>query len=829
MRRLATDQKYRQVLMLYLSKPLATRDGLSLLVGAEDPEIAATYTESDKLFVLDKARHLHAALRIMVMNTEENRPITWHRCCELSSELHFNQYTGRTIMKWYLQLHERPASSKNGVVLKWLRSSRGRISRSAKSPFSEDESLMVQFKSWARSDLETMTVKRAQTWVNQTLLRDWSAQDLNNSKILYPVSMNIAARWMLEAGFKYERHKKSYYVDRHEDTDVLADRNKYIAEFFEEELLEHCWIQLSKRVYLKNKHSKSLSALKMKTTIKQETKAKDTTDVSAAVTKYLDTKAYHFRNEDGEDIVEVHADWLYCYGDDKKLPNGILPLPKYGGNLSVRKPENVKPRVPFGQDEAIFRSSQLNESCWAIDGQQTLRTKSMGVGRMVSALCSREFGFGLDLSVEELDRVNERRRNHKYGDEDAAIYLLGSSDKKDLEASPFVRYLEYGKGKDGYWSYNHMVLQLEDCTDVFKVLYPEFDIVFELDHSSGHDKEKADGLTTTQSMLGWEHGGKQRSMRDSELNAHNTGTVRHGRCIPVGHIQARNFTINDLPPVLKPLCPKFATPTGKTVTRELTVPEMKARLEKEKLNSDGKRQVLVQRCTEAGLPVLLTYPVMSPGYVGQPKGAAHIAFERGFFDESLKLPNGKKVSFAGSKLPEAEQAAAALNTVAEEAVVDHRKKKKPKVRRDKETSVREILKGCEDFANETPQLEFIAQKHLGAFIRLTPKCHPEIAGRGIEYAWGYAKLRFRCGINDAVASHLEENVKEALSRELLTINRIRKFARKARDYKLTYSYLVALADGEDASAAKGRIEHLTKLFKQHRSALDADYKFIADC
>jgi hypothetical protein len=72
-------------------------------------------------------------------------------------------------------------------------------------------------------------------------------------------------------------------------------------------------------------------------------------------------------------------------------------------------------------------------------------------------------------------------------------------------------------------------------------------------------------------------------------------------------------------------------------------------------------------------------------------------------------------------------------------------------------------------------------------------------------------------------------MKAALSREVLTINRIRKFARKARDYKLTYSYLGALADGEDASAsAKGRIEHLTKQFKQHRSALDADYKFIAD-
>ena len=239
-----------------------------------------------------------------------------------------------------------------------------------------------------------------------------------------------------------------------------------------------------------------------------------------------------------------------------------------------------------------------------------------------------------------------------------------------------------------------------------------------------------------------------------------------------------NFRVDDLPPVLRPLCPKFSTPTGKTMTRDLTVPELKASLEAEKLNSDGKRQVLSQRCIEAGLPVKLAFPVMKPGHAGEPKGAAHIAFERGFFDSSLKLPNGKKVSFAGSRLQEAE--ATELNVADEAAastVIDHRKKRKTKVKRDKETSVREILKRCEDFANETPQLEFIAQKHLGAFIRLTPKCHPEIAGRGIEHAWGYAKLRFRRGINDAVASHLEENVKAALSHEVLTINRIRKFAR----------------------------------------------------
>jgi hypothetical protein len=59
------DQSYRKELMLYLGKSLAMRDGLSLLLGAEDPEIAATYTDSgDKLFVLDKARQFKCVMQV---------------------------------------------------------------------------------------------------------------------------------------------------------------------------------------------------------------------------------------------------------------------------------------------------------------------------------------------------------------------------------------------------------------------------------------------------------------------------------------------------------------------------------------------------------------------------------------------------------------------------------------------------------------------------------------------------------------------------------------------------------------------------------------------
>jgi hypothetical protein len=39
---------------------------------------------------------------------------------------------------------------------------------------------------------------------------------------------------------------------------------------------------------------------------------------------------------------------------------------------------------------------------------------------------------------------------------------------------------EYGTNGDGYWVYEHMVLQVEDCMDCLTVLYPEHDLVTHL-------------------------------------------------------------------------------------------------------------------------------------------------------------------------------------------------------------------------------------------------------------------------------------------------------------------------------------------------------------
>ena len=123
-------------------------------------------------------------------------------------------------------------------------------------------------------------------------------------------------------------------------------------------------------------------------------------------------------------------------------------------------------------------------------------------------------------------------------------------------------------------------------------------------------------------------------------------------------------------------------------------------------------------------------------------------------------------------------------------------------------------------------MKYILNK-LGIRLLLTPKCHPEIAGRGIEYAWGYSKLRFRFKFNNGLAKDLTKNVEKSLDTKVLTKNRVRKYARKAREYKLTYSLFSHFGSSQTATAIKSDIEYITKVFKVHRSAIDADHGFIA--
>ena len=94
-----------------------------------------------------------------------------------------------------------------------------------------------------------------------------------------------------------------------------------------------------------------------------------------------------------------------------------------------------------------------------------------------------------------------------------------------------------------------------------------------------------------------------------------------------------------------------------------------------------------------------------------------------------------------------------------------------------------FLKKCSNFKNETTELVYIIDL-LGAILILTPKFHPKITGRGMEYYWGYARLHYRCGVNDTIANNLKANSIQTLDRDMITINRVGRFARKIRQHNI---------------------------------------------
>lgn len=129
---------------------------------------------------------------------------------------------------------------------------------------------------------------------------------------------------------------------------------------------------------------------------------------------------------------------------------------------------------------------------------------------MVSSFCCHELGFGFPMSKPLLETIIQQHENQNYCDEKAGIEIHGSPKKQKLISTPFTRCIEYVNNKEGYWNYNHMVLQMEDCVQVLKHLYPQFEYVFIFDHLNGHNRMKPNGLNLNKISVCY--GGKQPTM-----------------------------------------------------------------------------------------------------------------------------------------------------------------------------------------------------------------------------------------------------------------------------------------------------------------------------
>jgi hypothetical protein len=205
----------------------------------------------------------------------------------------------------------------------------------------------------------------------------------------------------------------------------------------------------------------------------------------------LSNKKGYRVEKDNETYYKYHLDDHIIFQDEC---TSLL----FGGNLSMRKPTNKKPALIFSQDECIFKQYLINGKTWCImsDGTKPLLSKDEGQGLMVSAFTSHYLGFGLNISLSQLDEINiiMRGKGKMYLDESAAKMKNGTSQKRYLKTSPFVQHLRYGANADGYWTYEAMVLQMEDIVDCLIVLYPSYDYILLFDHSNVHDKKQPNGL-----------------------------------------------------------------------------------------------------------------------------------------------------------------------------------------------------------------------------------------------------------------------------------------------------------------------------------------------
>ena len=143
--------------------------------------------------------------------------------------------------------------------------------------------------------------------------------------------------------------------------------------------------------------------------------------------------------------------------------------------------------------------------------------------------------------------------------------------------------------------------------------------------------------------------------------------------------------------------------------------------------------------------------------------------------------------------------------------------------KDPKMNIDHVLGQLPDFKNECTALQHTVQKR-GHILVLSPKFHPEVAGVGMEYSWGMSKLKFRRELNDEVPKNLHQNILASMCRqEILTLSRIRRFARRTRDYCRAYLKLEKDAAGIES---KDSIEKMRKTCKAHRNIIDMEPGFI---
>ena len=376
-------------------------------------------------------------------------------------------------------------------------------------------------------------------------------------------------------------------------------------------------------------------------------------------------------------------------------------------------------------------------------------------------------GFGCKVPLEKFEEFNLERQRQAL---------------EPLTEQAGLRLIDPQRAKHGTWKIEHMIAQVGELHALLNFAYPQFQHFFEVDNSANHGAHKPDGLSITGINVGY--GGEQRDLRDTVLTAgcigphpavftHVTEEGEEATVDPklkVGDTQCRHFKEEDLPPYYE-----MAKADQCHMEGQKFAPREDVVIEGVTMKKRGRKR---------GEEVAELQKVI-PGYVGKQKGKRHYAWETGWIDPAKKMVESVKYND-----PE----------------------------RGQDCSIDAALMKREDFQNEVTALGELIRS-CGGVLKMSPKGHCELAGAGIEYCFGKSKTHFRRNKKARTIPNFESLVLESLSGEVLPLDRIRRFDRKARTYRRIY---------ETPTLNYEAIEKMYRSRKAHRCALDFDFKFIKE-
>jgi hypothetical protein len=136
-----------------------------------------------------------------------------------------------------------------------------------------------------------------------------------------------------------------------------------------------------------------------------------------------------------------------------------------------------------------------------------------------------------------------------------------------------------------------------------------------------------------------------------------------------------------------------------------------------------------------------------------------------------------------------------------------------------------VLGACPDFRGEKSALSELIESR-GHILLLSVKCHPEMAGCGIEFCWGMSKRVFRKNnqIGKLETKDLLEKIEKSLSDGVLGLKRIWEFERRTRTYMRMYRD-IGLNNCIDKLSYKG-LEDQMKTYKTHRNIEETESQFL---